>query len=200
MIAKSLALWQRLLAYIKPIDGIPPLLARIYLTPIMLQAGHTKLTGLDGTERFFENLGIPLPFASALLVGLVEYVGGILLLLGLATRLICVPLMATMLVAGFLAHGENGWLTLSDGNSWLANDRVIAAQEKKREIRQLMREHGDYRELSKYGTMTILNNGMEFAITYFLFLLLLFFVGGGRYTSLDYWFGNWLGRRYLGSS
>ncbi|MEF1306676.1 AraC family transcriptional regulator, partial [Vibrio owensii] len=33
----------------------------------------------------------------------------------------------------------------------------------------------------------MLNNGMEFAATYFVMLLVLFFYGGGRYVSLDYW-------------
>ncbi|WP_256438076.1 hypothetical protein [Thiomicrorhabdus sp. 6S3-12] len=32
-----------------------------------------------------------------------------------------------------------------------------------------------------------MNNGIEWAVTYFLMLLALFMVGGGRYFSLDYW-------------
>ena len=192
MVQKIGALWFQLLSYLRPIDGIPPLLARLYLTPVMLQAGYTKLVGFDNTVSWFESMGMPLPVVSVALVALSEFVGGILLLIGWLTRLVCIPLMIAMLVAAFAVHGENGWLTLSDGNSWLANERVIEAQEKKREIRRLMREHGDYRWLTSNGSMTILNNGMQLAITYFLFLLILLFTGGGRYTSLDYWLGNWL--------
>jgi putative oxidoreductase len=33
----------------------------------------------------------------------------------------------------------------------------------------------------------VLNNGIEFAATYFIMLLALFFIGAGRYVSLDYW-------------
>ena len=33
----------------------------------------------------------------------------------------------------------------------------------------------------------VLNNGIEFAATYFIMLLSLLFTGGGRYSSLDYW-------------
>ncbi len=33
----------------------------------------------------------------------------------------------------------------------------------------------------------VLNNGVEFAATYFIMLLVLFFIGGGRYLSVDYW-------------
>ncbi len=199
MVQKIGALWFQLLSYLRPIDGIPPLLARLYLTPVMLQAGYTKLVGFDNTVSWFESMGMPLPVVSVALVALSEFVGGILLLIGWLTRLVCIPLMIAMLVAAFAVHGENGWLTLSDGNSWLANERVIEAQEKKREIRRLMREHGDYRWLTSNGSMTILNNGMQLAITYFLFLLILLFTGGGRYTSLDYWLGNWLKPR-LGAS
>jgi len=32
-----------------------------------------------------------------------------------------------------------------------------------------------------------LNNGIEFAATYFIMLLALFFTGAGRYASVDYW-------------
>jgi putative oxidoreductase len=33
----------------------------------------------------------------------------------------------------------------------------------------------------------VLNNGIEFAATYFIMLLALFFLGGGKYISADYW-------------
>ena len=187
MLQRASNLWQRLLTVIKPVDGIPPLLVRIYLAPVMLQAGYTKLVGFDNTVNWFDNMGVPLPFISAGLAALAEFIGGILLIFGLATRLIAIPLMFTMLVAALLVHWDNGWLTLSDGQSWLANERVLEAQEKKREIRNLVREHGDYRDLTRNGQITILNNGIQLAATYFLFLLVLLFTGGGRYTSLDYW-------------
>ena len=34
---------------------------------------------------------------------------------------------------------------------------------------------------------TILNNGIEFSAIYFAMLLSLFFMGGGRFVSIDYW-------------
>jgi putative oxidoreductase len=33
----------------------------------------------------------------------------------------------------------------------------------------------------------VLNNGIEFAATYFIMLLVLFFTGAGNYLSLDFW-------------
>lgn len=42
------------------------------------------------------------------------------------------------------------------------------------------------------GGFVVLNNGIEFAATYFIMLLALFFIGAGRYLSVD----DWIARRY----
>jgi len=42
----------------------------------------------------------------------------------------------------------------------------------------------------------ILNNGIEFAATYFIMLLALFFIGAGRYFSMDYWIRRGFMRDY----
>ncbi len=109
-----------------------------------------------------------------------------MLLLGLATRLISIPLMVTMLVAAFTVHWPNGWLAIADGSSWLANDRVLEAGDKLIKAKELLQEHGNYDWLTSSGNFAVLNNVIEFAITYFIMLLTLFTLGGGRYTSLDY--------------
>lgn len=41
--------------------------------------------------------------------------------------------------------------------------------------------------LYEKGKPVILNNGIEFSAIYFVMLLSLFFTGGGRFVSLDYW-------------
>jgi uncharacterized membrane protein YphA (DoxX/SURF4 family) len=50
-----------------------------------------------------------------------------------------------------------------------------------------LQEHGNYDWLTEYGNFVVLNNGIEFAATYFVMLLALFFIGGGKYLSIDYW-------------
>ena len=55
------------------------------------------------------------------------------------------------------------------------------------EARQILMEHGDYERLTDQGHIVILNNGIEFAATYFVMLLSLFFTGAGRYFSVDFW-------------
>ncbi|MGI9289090.1 MAG: HvfX family Cu-binding RiPP maturation protein [Pseudomonadales bacterium] len=180
--------------YIKTVDktryaeGLAPLALRLFLAPIMLQSGWTKYVGFEGTASWFEHsLGLPFPGLMAALAVGTELLGGVLLIAGLGTRLIAVPLMVVMLVAAFAVHWDNGWLALSDASSWLANDRIMEAVEKKQKVISILKEHGNYGWLTSSGPVTILNNGIEFAITYFIMLLSLFFTGGGRYTSLDYW-------------
>ena len=36
----------------------------------------------------------------------------------------------------------------------------------------------------------MLNNGIEFAATYFIMLLALLYLGAGQYVSVDYWFAR----------
>ena len=177
-------------------DGIAPLLLRLYLAPIMLQAGYNKLAHFEDTAAWFGNpdwgLGLPMPELMAALAAGTEFAGGLLLIVGLAVRWISLPLMVTMLVAAFTVHIDNGWLAISDISSWLANDRVLEAGERLARAKEILRENGNYDWLTGQGSVVILNNGIEFAATYFIMLLSLFFTGAGRYFSVDFW----LARRF----
>ncbi len=176
---------------LKSFDGLAPLLFRLILAPVMMQAGYNKFAAFDSTVAWFGNgLGLPMPEVMVFLAASAELIGGALLLIGLLTRLVAIPLMVTMLVAVFAVHWDNGWLAISDSSSWLANERVMEAAERKQRAVSILREHGNYTWLSGRGPITILNNGIEFAATYFVMLLSLFFTGGGRYTSLDYYLAS----------
>lgn len=61
--------------------------------------------GLDGFAGFMTKLGLPQPYLQAVLAAATEFFGGLLLLLGLGTRLAVVPMVVTMLVASFMVHG-----------------------------------------------------------------------------------------------
>jgi len=80
----------------------------------------------------------------------------------------------------------NGWLAIADGSSWLANERVLEAGDKLDKAKSLLQQYGNYDWLTSSGNLVVLNNGIEFAVTYFIMLLALLSLGGGRYTSLDY--------------
>ncbi|MCD8549292.1 MAG: DoxX family protein [Shewanella xiamenensis] len=171
-------------------DGLAPLALRLYLAPVLMQAGYNKLAHFEDTVTWFANpdwgLGLPMPTLMAALAAGTEFFGAILLLLGLATRLISIPLMITMLVAAFTVHWPNGWLAIADGSSWLANERVLEAGDKLDKAKSLLQQYGNYDWLTSSGNLVVLNNGIEFAVTYFIMLLALLSLGGGRYTSLDY--------------
>lgn len=179
------------LDYTRQMDGLAPLLLRLYLAPVLMQAGYNKLSHFDDTVAWFGNaewgLGLPMPEVMAAMAAGTELFGGLALIIGFATRWISVPLMVTMLVAAFSVHWENGWLAIADASSWLANDRVMEAAGRLDAAKELLRENGNYSWLTARGSVVILNNGIEFAMTYFIMLLSLFFIGGGRYFSVDYW-------------
>lgn len=184
------------LDYSRQVDGLAPLLLRLYLAPVLMQAGYNKLSHFEDTAAWFGNpdwgLGLPMPEVMAALASGTEFFGGLALVIGFATRWISIPLMVTMIVAAFTVHIDNGWLAITDVNSWLANDRVLEAGDRLAAAKNLLQEHGNYDWLTGRGSVVILNNGIEFAATYFIMLLSLFFVGGGRYFSVDYW----LARRF----
>src|SRR6185369_4249032 len=76
-----------------------PLLARLTVGVVFIQTGWGKLHSLGDVTEFFASLHIPAPAFQARLAAGTEFVGGILVLVGLATRLASLPLAFTMLVA-----------------------------------------------------------------------------------------------------
>ncbi|MBR9729030.1 DoxX family protein [Shewanella intestini] len=184
-------LYEKGLSALRHIEGLAPLTLRLYLAPVLMQAGYNKLAHFDDTVAWFGNaqwgLGLPMPELMVSLAAGTEFVGAILLLLGLATRIVAIPMMFTMLVAAMTVHWQKGWLAIADGSSWLANDNVLEAGEKLAAAKSILQQHGNYEWLTSSGNFVILNNGIEFAITYFVMLLALLMMGGGRYTSVDYY-------------
>ncbi len=95
--------------------------------------------------------------------------------------------MVILLVAAFAVHWENGWQAIADPGSDYVNDRVVGATDRLAKAKAIPREHANYEWLTGRGSLVMLNNGIEFAITYFIMVLSLFYTGGGRYVSIDYW-------------
>lgn len=80
------------------------LVLRIYWGYEFFITGRGKLLNIDRTAEFFTSLNIPLPLLNAYMAGITECVGGLFLLLGLASRVTAIPLIVTMLVAYGTAH------------------------------------------------------------------------------------------------
>lgn len=176
----------------RSVDFLAPLALRLYLAPIFWMAGTSKLTSMDATIQWFGNpdwgLGLPFPTLMAWLAALTEAGGAVLLLLGLAVRWISIPLMITMLVAAITVHWQNGWLAIAEGaQSLFSTERTTMAVERLERAKEILQTHGNYDWLTEHGNLVILNNGIEFAATYFIMLLVLFFYGAGRYLSIDHW-------------
>lgn len=198
------------------LDGLASLLLRLILGPVLIAAGWEKLNG----ENWFDSQldAFPFPFdvlpagLSWFLASWTEFLGGILLLLGLGTRLVAIPLAVTMFVAAYAVHLDNGWPAIAPSNPPAAciegtqahgaanvveryvlcrdvNERTVEAARRLSRARDILREHGNYPYLNGGGALVKLNNGIEFAATYLAMLLVLVVIGGGRYLSLDYYAG-----------
>jgi putative oxidoreductase len=108
---------------------LPPLLARLGLGFMFIEAGLPKVRDPEKFVPFFAPLGIPSPEHMVPFVGGTEVVCGALLIAGLATRVASVPLLVTMVVALITAHGpEAGWagVPLRDAISHAVQQDVFA--------------------------------------------------------------------------
>lgn len=152
-------------------------------------------------------LGLPFPALLANLVILAEFFGGWLLLVGALTRLVSIPLMFTMVIAATTVHAENGWFAITPTNpdisaakmlTWVGIEQANASIENSTEtanrltkMRDILDENGNTNWLYEKGSIVVLNNGIEFSATYFIMLLALFFIGAGRYTSVDFYLAKY---------
>ncbi len=220
------SLYLRMTGFLAHFDGVASLLLRLILAPVLIGAGWEKITG----ENWFgyQMEAFPFPFnllpaeLSWFLASWTEFLGGILLLLGLATRLVAIPLAITMFVAAWSVHLDNGWPAIAPSNPpqmcipgtdararanvferyircYNVNERTIEASRRLARAKTILREHGNFRYLNGSGSIVKLNSGIEFAATYFAMLLALMVIGGGRYLSLDYYL-SLLARRWAAGS
>ena len=95
------------------------LVLRLYWGWSFAQTGWGKLMHLDRTAGYFASLHIPLPKLNALMAGGTECVGGLLLLVGLGSRLITVPLIFVMAVAYATAEQEAAQAIFSDPDKFV---------------------------------------------------------------------------------
>jgi uncharacterized membrane protein YphA (DoxX/SURF4 family) len=185
----------------------------LILGPVLIGAGWEKITGDNWFSFSLESFPITFNVLPAdlswFLASWTEFLGGILLLLGLGTRLVAIPLAVTMFVAAYAVHLDNGWPAIAPSSppaicipdteahansSVLAryikcynvNERTIEAAKRLERAKSILREHGNFSYLNGSGSIVKLNSGIEFAAIYLAMLLALVVIGGGRYLSLDY--------------
>ncbi|HEY5812548.1 MAG TPA: DoxX family protein, partial [Terrimicrobiaceae bacterium] len=64
---------------------------RVFFFWQLFLAGKGKLFAIDKTAEFFGSLNIPMPLVNAYIAGATECFGGLLLVIGLASRLVAIP-------------------------------------------------------------------------------------------------------------
>ena len=176
--------------WLRGLDFLPPLLLRLFLAPLLWVSGSQKLGLFSSADFVWYNpltwihgetyqataeamSGLPIIGSlSSLLPGLVgglEIVGAFLLLIGFAVRWISLPLLALIALTALVAL--NG------------QDIVVA-------LKEMLMTHG-YTDMS--------SSGFSKAIIYFIMLLTLFFMGAGRFFSVDWFLYRRLNKKVLAS-
>jgi putative oxidoreductase len=122
-----------------------------------MQTGWGKLSDIGKVIGFFTELGIPAPVWNAYFVSALEFGGGLLLLLGLGSRLVALPLVIDMVVAYLTADREALLSSISDpdkftsaapftflvaslvvlifGAGWFSLDALVADRRKENRVR-----------------------------------------------------------------
>jgi uncharacterized membrane protein YphA (DoxX/SURF4 family) len=153
--------------------GLRLLLAYAFYGPAI-----EKWRNMEATIAWFGNpdwgLGLPFPELNAYMAATTEMAGVILLLLGIGTRLISIPMIFVMLMAYFTVHIDHGWLAIASSTA----DPGVA--ERLGMAREILQENGNYSWLTEKGSFVILQNGAEFVVTYIVMLLSLISFGPGR--------------------
>ncbi|WP_448549850.1 HvfX family Cu-binding RiPP maturation protein [Thalassotalea fusca] len=208
------------------VKSISATLLRLYLAPIFIIAGYSKMNmsnpDVGGFNQLFASqdivnwfgnsewgLGLPFPELLANLAAWTEFFGGWLLLVGLLTRFVSIPLLFTMVVAATTVHLDKGWFAITPTNvdaspakvlTWIGIDQAKvslsnseATRVRLNKMKEILDENGNTEWLYENGNIVVLNNGIEFASTYFIMLLVLIGIGGGRFTSVDYYlYNHWI--------
>lgn len=93
------------------------LITRFALGGVMIAHGAQKVfvNGVAGTQQGFTGMGAPLPELSAVLVILLELGGGLLIILGLLTRVVALLNVVSMVGAALLVHLANGFFAADGG-------------------------------------------------------------------------------------
>jgi putative oxidoreductase len=90
---------------------------RVVVGIVFFVHGLQKLfvMGFGGVAGMMEGLAVPAPGLFAVVLTLVELLGGLALILGLFTRVAVIPLAVDMLVATLTVHLPNGFFTVPNG-------------------------------------------------------------------------------------
>ncbi len=87
-------------------NGPVLLIARILMAIIFVLAGFGKLTDISGTAAYFAMYNLPATTVVAVVVGLIEFLGGLAILIGFQTRIASWVLAAFCVATALVAHRD----------------------------------------------------------------------------------------------
>jgi putative oxidoreductase len=96
------------------------LLVRLYWGWQLIQSGWGKLHNLEKVTEFFTSLNLPMPAQMAVFISCVEFFGGILLAIGLLSRITALALTINMIMAYITADREALFSVFSDPDKFYA--------------------------------------------------------------------------------
>ncbi|MGD9672316.1 MAG: DoxX family protein [Candidatus Nitrosocosmicus sp.] len=92
--------------YLQKVSTFAPLPIRIMAGVAFIFHGLPKFENLQGTQGFFASVGIPAELA--MIIGLLEVIGGTLLIVGLVTRITSILFIIEMICAVLIVKLGNG--------------------------------------------------------------------------------------------
>ncbi len=107
--------YNSLVSRLEKASSAPLLLLRLLLAYGFYGPAKMKWKDINSVIDWFGSIGIPAPAFNAYLAAGIEALGVVLLVLGLGTRLIVIPLVITMLVAIKTVHWANGFEAADNG-------------------------------------------------------------------------------------
>ena len=108
-------LFNKFLKLTESLKSLPPLIFRLILAYGFYEPAVNKWSDINAISDWFASMGMPLPTLNAYMAASTEAAGVVLLTLGLATRLISIPLMFVMIVAVYTVHYKNGFSCGANG-------------------------------------------------------------------------------------
>lgn len=107
--------YQSVIKHLSKLKDLHLLAVRLILAYGFYNPAVMKWQNIDSITEWFAGMGIPFPGLNAYLAASTEMAGVVLLTLGLASRIISIPLIFVMIVAIVTVHIGNGFEAGNNG-------------------------------------------------------------------------------------
>ena len=115
MKCKLIPICDKISRMLELLKDIPLLLMRLVLAYGFWGPAMMKWNNMSGIADWFDSMGYPFPTLNAYLAGTTELLGAVLMVIGIGTRIISIPMMFIMFIAIFTVHISNGFEAGNNG-------------------------------------------------------------------------------------